>query len=165
MEFESINYKCLLALNSNFTYFILYAVISILELFWCIATYVIHTVFTNRASMAAVQITRSCISSSSWVKVIFAIGNHKNIQTRDCCPLLCLWLAHCINITLFCCCRFTLWLKLLQEFEEFERGHSSLILLKKRREFGDQRGLFYKRSLHFGIKNLKLYSRMNTYSR
>ena len=22
----------------------------------------------------------------------------------------CFWMAHCINITLFCCCRFTLWM-------------------------------------------------------
>ena len=47
VEFESINYKSLLAFNSNFIYFILFAVISILELFRCIATYVFSTVATR----------------------------------------------------------------------------------------------------------------------
>ena len=81
-------------------------------------------------------------------------------------------LAHCINITLLGCCRLTLWMLLLQEIDEFERGlsgvdhnirhHSYSSSIVKRQEFDDQRGLFYKRSLHFGIKNLKQYLRMNT---
>ena len=41
--------------------------------------------------------------------------------------------------------------------------HSSSIV--KHHEFDDQRRRFYKRSLHFGIKNLKQYLKMNTYSR
>ena len=160
--------------------------------------------------------THPCISSSLWVKVILAIGNHKNTENKrlsiwQLCrhwwhrklslwqltvppvtttlsnwrsfvfseysnkgllPSTVLWLAHCINSTLLVCCRLTLWMLLLQEIDEFERGlsgvdhnirhhpYSSSIV-----KFDDQRGLFYKRSLHFGIKNLKQYLRMNTYSK
>ena len=103
MEFESINYKHLLAFNSNFTNFILLAVISILELFRCIATYVFSTVATRNTwvsdqhcgcwssgykalitttSTAAVLITHPCISSSLWVKVILDIGNHKTTENK-----------------------------------------------------------------------------------
>ena len=81
-------------------------------------------------------------------------------------------LAHCINIALLGCCRLTLWMLLLQEIDEFERGLSGMdhnirhhpysSSIVKRQEFDDQRGLFYKRRLHFGIKNLKQYLRMNT---
>ena len=78
----------MLVFNSYFTSFILFAVISILELFRCIATYAFSTKLYNRATIGAALITHSCIASSLWVKVIFAIGNHKNIQTRDCCPFL-----------------------------------------------------------------------------
>ena len=90
-------------------------------------------------------------------------------------PSVVLWLAHCINITLLGCCRLTLWMLLLQEIDEFERGlswvdhnirhHPYSSSIVKRQEFDDQRGLFYKRSLHFGIKNLKQCLRMNTYSK
>ena len=40
------------------------------------------------ASKAAVLITHPSISNSLWFEVIFAIENHKNIQTRDYCPVL-----------------------------------------------------------------------------
>ena len=87
----------------------------------------------------------------------------------------CFWLAYCINVTLFDCCRLTSWMLVLQEIEEFETGlsgvdhnirhHPFSSSMVKRREFDDQRELFYKRNLHFGIKNLEQYSRMNTYSK
>ena len=80
VEFESI--KWLLAFNYNFTSFIMFAVISILELFRSIATYTFSTALYNQS------ITHPCISSSLWVKVMFAIGHHKSIQTRDCCSVL-----------------------------------------------------------------------------
>ena len=63
----------------------------------------------------------------------------------------------------------------LQEIDEFETGlsgvdhnirhHQYSSSMVKRQEFDDQRGPFYKRSLHFGIKNLEQYLRMNTYSK
>ena len=141
--------------------------ISNLELFRCIATYVFSTVATRNtwvsdqhcgcwssgyeASTAAVLITHPCISSSVWIKMILAIGNHKNTENKRssiwqlCChwwhhrlslwqltvppvtttlsnwsfvfseysnkgvlPSTVFWLAHCINITLFGCCRLTM---------------------------------------------------------
>ena len=78
-------------------------------------TYFFSTVFTTRASLAKVLISHPYISSSLCVKVIFAIGNHWNIQTKDCCPEL----AHCISITLVLRCRFTLWILLLEQIIEF----------------------------------------------
>ena len=43
---------------------------------------------SDAASTAAVLNTHPCFSNNLWVKVIFAIGNHKNNQTRDCCPVI-----------------------------------------------------------------------------
>ena len=103
---------------------------------------------------------------------LFVFSEYSN---KGLLPSTVFWLAHCIDITILGCCRLTLWMLLLQEIDEFERGlsgvdhnirhhpYSSSII--KRQEFDDQRGLFYKRSLHFGIKNLKQYLRMNTYSK
>ena len=61
---------------------------------------------------------------------------------------------------------------LLQEIDEFETGlsgvdhnirhHPYSSSIVKRQEFDDQRGPFYKRSLHFGIENLDQYLRMNS---
>ena len=128
VEFESINYKCLLAFNSNFTYFILFAVISILELFRCITIYLFSTVLYNPEFQQPQcwSLTHVFLVVSLWVKVLFAIGNHKRIQTRDCCPVLFFSLAHCINVTLFDCCRLTLWMLLLQEIDEFKTGLSGV---------------------------------------
>ena len=106
---------------------------------------------------------------SNWRSFVFSEYSNKGLL-----PSTVFWLAHCINITLLGCCRLTLWMLLLQEIDEFERGlsgvdhnsrhHPYSSSIVKRQEFDDQRGLFYKRSLHFGINNLKQYLRMNTYS-
>ena len=45
------------------------------------------------------------------------------------------------------------------------RYHPYSSSIVKHQEFDDQRGLFYKKSLHFGIKNLERYLRMNTDSK
>ena len=130
--------------------------------------------FTTRASTAAMLIIHPCISSSLWVKVIFATGNYKNIQTRDCGPVLFFdW--HIPSISHYSVVEDSLYECILHEIDEFESGlsgvdhrirnhpHSSIII--KHQEFDDQRGLFFKRSLPFGIKNLKQYLRMHTYGR
>ena len=49
---------------------------------WCQLLSCFDASSITRASTATVLITHPCISSSLWVKVILAIGNHKNTENK-----------------------------------------------------------------------------------
>ena len=149
-----MNKKCLLAFNSNFTSFIL------------VRSDIQHCVLQPEHQQPQCWSLTHAFLVANWVKEIFAIVNHKNIQTRDCYPALFLTgTLHQYHIILLLQIHFMN--VSLKEIDEFERGvdhnirrHPPSPLIVKRQEFDVQWGHFYKRSLRFGIENLKQYLRM-----
>ena len=148
MEFESINYKRLLAFNSNFTYFILIN-------FGTVSMYS-YLRIQHCALQSELQ-QPQCWSLTHVFLVVYGLRWYLLLEiirifNQGTVAQYCFWLAHCINVTLFDCCRLTLWMLLLQEIDEYETGlsrvdnnirqHPFASSMVKRQEFDDQRELF-----------------------